>query len=189
MGYKSTCPFALAFYYYLFTFGCTGSLLLRVHFSSWGWVVGRGRGVATLLRCMGISLPWLLLLWSVGLVALQHVESSWTRDQTRVPCVGRRTLNHWTTKIVHPLPCLDSAPGPSAPSVFLPRHSSHQAPATPTRAFFPLEPPPRASSCPGQYFETLFLQGFQRPGRGESGAPGAPAFQDQCFLGFWIFGG
>ena len=24
-----------------------------------------------------------------GLVALQHAESSWPRDQTRVPCIGR----------------------------------------------------------------------------------------------------
>ena len=27
-----------------------------------------------------------------GLVALQHVESSWPRDQTCVCCIGRRTL-------------------------------------------------------------------------------------------------
>ena len=32
-----------------------------------------------------------------GSVAPQHVESSWPRDQTFVPCIGRRTLNHWTT--------------------------------------------------------------------------------------------
>ena len=32
------------------------------------------------------------------LVAPQHVESSWTRDQTHVPCVGRQTPNHWTTR-------------------------------------------------------------------------------------------
>ena len=24
--------------------------------------------------------------------------SSWTRDQTQVPCIGRRILNHWTTR-------------------------------------------------------------------------------------------
>ena len=35
-----------------------------------------------------------------GLVALRHVESSQTRDQTRVPCIGRWILNHWTTKEV-----------------------------------------------------------------------------------------
>ena len=28
----------------------------------------------------------------MGLVALKHVESSRTRDRTRVPCIGRRIL-------------------------------------------------------------------------------------------------
>ena len=34
----------------------------------------------------------------MGLVALWHVESSWTRDWTHVPCIGRRILNHCTTR-------------------------------------------------------------------------------------------
>ena len=33
----------------------------------------------------------------MGLVALQNVESSWSRDQTCVPCSGRQILNHQTT--------------------------------------------------------------------------------------------
>ena len=33
-----------------------------------------------------------------GLVALWHVESSRTRDQSCVPCTGRQILNHWTTR-------------------------------------------------------------------------------------------
>ena len=33
----------------------------------------------------------------MGLVALQRVESSWTRDQTCVPCIGRRIPIHCTT--------------------------------------------------------------------------------------------
>ena len=33
-------------------------------------------------------------LWRTGLVALQHAGSSWTRDQTRVPRIGRQILNH-----------------------------------------------------------------------------------------------
>ena len=37
------------------------------------------------------------------LVASRHVESSWTRGQIRVPCVGRWILNHWTTREVLPL--------------------------------------------------------------------------------------
>ena len=39
-------------------------------------------------------------LWHTGLVALRHVESSWTRDQTCVPSIARQTLNHSTTRAV-----------------------------------------------------------------------------------------
>ena len=34
----------------------------------------------------------------MDLVALQHVESPPTRDQTCVSCIGRQVVNHWTTK-------------------------------------------------------------------------------------------
>ena len=33
---------------------------------------------------------------SWGLLAPRHVESSWTRDQTCVPCIDRQIFNHWT---------------------------------------------------------------------------------------------
>ena len=36
----------------------------------------------------------------MDLVVLWHVGSSWTKDRTRVPCIGRWILNHWTTKKV-----------------------------------------------------------------------------------------
>ena len=36
----------------------------------------------------------------MGLVALQHVKFSQTRDRTHVP-MGRRILNHWTTRDLH----------------------------------------------------------------------------------------
>ena len=39
-------------------------------------------------------------MWRTGLVALQHLGSSWTRARTRVPCIGRRILNHCTTREV-----------------------------------------------------------------------------------------
>ena len=64
------------------------------------------------LQCAGFSLRWLLLLlsmgsrvwaqqlWRTGLVALRHVGSSWTRDRTRIPCIGKWFLNHWTTRNV-----------------------------------------------------------------------------------------
>ena len=34
------------------------------------------------------------------LVALRHMESSWTGDRTCVPCIGKRVLIHCATKIV-----------------------------------------------------------------------------------------
>ena len=34
----------------------------------------------------------------MGLVALRHVESFWTRDQIRVPCIVRGILNHLNHK-------------------------------------------------------------------------------------------
>ena len=37
-------------------------------------------------------------LGHMGLVAPQHVESSYTRDQIHVPCIGRRILIHFTTR-------------------------------------------------------------------------------------------
>ena len=39
-------------------------------------------------------------LQHTGLVALQHVGSSRTRERTCVPCIGRRILNHHTTREV-----------------------------------------------------------------------------------------
>ena len=37
-------------------------------------------------------------LWRTGLVALQSMGSSRTKDRTRVPCSDRWILNHWTTR-------------------------------------------------------------------------------------------
>ena len=37
-------------------------------------------------------------LWHTGLVVPQHVESSQTRDQTCVPCIGRQILILCTTR-------------------------------------------------------------------------------------------
>ena len=75
-------------------------------------------GGYSLLWCMGFSLQWLLLLrstgfrcmdfsscgtqaqklWHTGLVGLQHVGSSRTRDWTHVPCISRWILNHCATR-------------------------------------------------------------------------------------------
>ena len=45
-------------------------------------------------HCSGFS--W-CGLQSIGSVAPQHVGSSWSRDRTCFPYLGRRILNHWTT--------------------------------------------------------------------------------------------
>ena len=36
----------------------------------------------------------------MDLVASQHMQSSRTKDQTYVPCIGGWILNHWTTREV-----------------------------------------------------------------------------------------
>ena len=37
-------------------------------------------------------------MWCIGLVAPRYVGSSWTRAQTRVPCIGRQILNHCASR-------------------------------------------------------------------------------------------
>ena len=88
---------------YLFIFSCAASSLLCRAFSSCGE-----------LWYKGLSLWWLLLLkrkgsraqaqqlWCRGLVASQPVESSWTRDQPYVSCIGRQILKHWITREILP---------------------------------------------------------------------------------------
>ena len=44
--------------------------------------------------------PQLQQFWCMGLVAPWLVESSWTRDQTHIPCIGRWILIHCTTREV-----------------------------------------------------------------------------------------
>ena len=40
-------------------------------------------------------------LWLTGPAAPRHVGSSQTRARTRVPCIGRRILNHCATREAH----------------------------------------------------------------------------------------
>ena len=56
-------------------------------------------GGAWALGCRGFTgwSPQALWLWRLGLVAPRRVGSSQTRGGTGIPCLGRRTLNHWTT--------------------------------------------------------------------------------------------
>ena len=70
-----------------------------------------------LLWCMGFSCcrAWALKLsgfsscrkrsqqlWYMGLVDLRHVESSQTRGQTHVSCIGKWVLDHQTTREIPP---------------------------------------------------------------------------------------
>ena len=43
---------------------------------------------------------WVQELWRTGLAALRYVGSSGARNWTCVSCIGRRILNHWTTRVV-----------------------------------------------------------------------------------------
>ena len=56
--------------------------------------------VASLVVEHGLQVHGLQQLWRTGLVALWHVGSSQTRAQTRIPCIGRRILNHCATREV-----------------------------------------------------------------------------------------
>ena len=39
-------------------------------------------------------------VYGMGFVAQRHMESSWTRDQTRVPCIDRQILIPWDSREV-----------------------------------------------------------------------------------------
>ena len=46
-------------------------------------------------QALGVRAPW---LGCIGSVALRHVESSWIRAQTHVPCISGRILTHCPTR-------------------------------------------------------------------------------------------
>ena len=92
-------------FFFLIYFGCVGSLFLCEGF------LQLRRAGATLhcgarashcrgLSCCGAQAPdaQAQQLWLTGPVAPRHVGSSQTRARTRVPCIGRRTLNRCTTR-------------------------------------------------------------------------------------------
>ena len=50
---------------------------------------------------MSVAVVWGLSCCGLtSLVALWRVESSWTRDWTCIPCIGKRVLNCWTPREV-----------------------------------------------------------------------------------------
>ena len=84
------------------SFLCKGSLQLwqvgaTLHCGAWAF---HCRG----LSCCGARAPdaQAQKLWLTGLVAPRHVGSSQTRARTRVPCIGRQTLNHCATREARP---------------------------------------------------------------------------------------
>ena len=87
--YKS-CSFLHWFFKIYFIFGGAASLLLHMGFLSLQW--------ARASHCNGFSCcrERLQELWYR--VSPMPVGSSQTRDQTRVPCIGRWMLNHWTPR-------------------------------------------------------------------------------------------
>ena len=58
------------------------------------WRTGFSLQWRLLLLGTGSRVCRLQLLWLPGLVALQYVGSSWTRDRTHVSYIGRRILYH-----------------------------------------------------------------------------------------------
>ena len=69
-------------------------------FSSCGeWELLSGCVLLTAVASLGAEHRPLAVV-ALGLVVSQYVESSWARDQTCVPCIGRQILNHWTTKVL-----------------------------------------------------------------------------------------
>ena len=119
--------FLMYLFIYLFIFGCVGSSLLRAGFLQLRRAGATLRCGARASHCCGLSLlqctgsrhmgfsscdSQAQQLWlagsraqaqqlCTGLVAPRHVGSSQTRAQTRVPRIGRRILNHCTTREVH----------------------------------------------------------------------------------------
>ena len=86
------------FYYFLLGFFfliavsfhcCLQSLLRASHCGGFSFYAAQALGAQRLQY-----------LWLSGLTAPWHVESSWARDRTRVPCTGRRILIHCTTREV-----------------------------------------------------------------------------------------
>ena len=106
--FKGTAFFFFFKFYlfsYLFIYGCVGSSFLCEGFLQLrqagatlhcGARASRYRG----LSCCGAQAPEAQAqsLWLTGPVAARHVGSSQTRARTRVPCIGRQTLNHCATR-------------------------------------------------------------------------------------------
>ena len=83
------------FILFLFIFGCVGSLLLHGGCSSLQWASHCGG-----FYCCGARAPGTRasVVVAHGISCSRHVGSSRNRARTRVPCIGRRILNHCATR-------------------------------------------------------------------------------------------
>ena len=93
------------FIYLFIIFGCVGSSFLCEGFPQLrraGAALHRGARASHYrgLSCCGAQAPdsQAQQLWLTDSVSPRHVGSSQTRARTRVPCIGRRILNHCTTR-------------------------------------------------------------------------------------------
>ena len=102
-------PILLFFYFLFFSlffiYGCVGSPFLCEGFLQLrqvGATLHRGAWASHCrsLSCCGAQAPdaQAQQLWLTGPVAPWHVGSSQIRARTRVPCIGRQTLNHCDTR-------------------------------------------------------------------------------------------
>ena len=74
---------------YIYFFLAVRGLWLCMGFSLWG---------TSLLVAHKLQVHGLQYLWTLGLVAPQHVVPSQIRDRTCVSCTDRWILYHWTTR-------------------------------------------------------------------------------------------
>ena len=96
---------SIFFFFLIFIFGCVGSSFLCEGFLQLRQVGATLHRGARASHCRGLSHcgaqapdAQAQYLWHTGLVAPWHVGSSQTRARTRVPCIGRQTLNHCATR-------------------------------------------------------------------------------------------
>ena len=97
--------FFFFFFFIYFIYGCVGSsFLCEGSLQLWQAGATLHRGVRASryrgLSCCGAQAPdaQAQQLWLPGPAAPRHVGSSQTRARTRVPCIGRRILNHCATR-------------------------------------------------------------------------------------------
>ena len=97
--------FLINLFIYLFIFGCVGSSFLCEGFLQLRWAGATPHRSAQAPHRRGLSRcraqapdAQAQQLWLTGPVAPRHAGSSQTRARTRVPWIGRQTLNHRATR-------------------------------------------------------------------------------------------